>query len=394
MAANDLISVYDPTFWAQETLLQLFPMLKFGNMVYREFDSQIAEKGDTVNTRLPNKFVAQDVNPDSFASVKPKADNVQVKLDQWKHVTFEIGDKEAGLSLKNLQEEFAYPAAEAIAEVIERAIIGLYTDTYQSVGQAGQTPSTVASLGTDIKQACDQALLPQANRMVAFGPAAVNKFNQVFFQAQVSGSTEQQTTGNLTTKFGLNYTDSVLMPHQTIGTAWNGSIAAGVQTGTVRMNGPQTLNNGNAYSLGQAPGTQVVNLKGLTASSTINKGDIFMHAGSSYAVTANAVSDGSGLAAVTVTPALVSNAADGDVITNLISHDVNLAFHKQAFSLVTRPLNVPTVQGANVSVIDFGGIGIRSATWYKPELYRTYVRMDVLFGVKTLDARKAIRVLG
>ena len=80
MAAYDLINVYDPTFWAQETLAQLYPKLKLANMVYRDFESLISKEGDTVNTRMPNKFIAQDMNVDSFSSVKPTADNVQVKL--------------------------------------------------------------------------------------------------------------------------------------------------------------------------------------------------------------------------------------------------------------------------------------------------------------------------
>ena len=399
MAAFDLISVYDPTFWAQETLVQLFPMLKFAGLVYRNFEGTVASQGDTVNTRMPNKFSATDVNPDSFSSVKPTADNVQVKLDTWKEVVFEIGDKEQSLSVKDLQSEFAFPAAQAIAQVIEQKIIGLYQDVFQTSGIAGQTPSTVAAIGTDVKQAMDTALIPEQDRCVVLGPAGVNRFNQIFFQDYVSGSTDQQLTGMLRPKFGMAYTDSNLMPTQIIGTAWstNSTIANGVGSGGVLTNGAQTVvaaNGGSALRLGQLPLSGNIALKGLANSSPINQGDVFTIAGQNYTVTVATNSDSSGHATVTASPVLQADVADGVAVTNLQSHAVNLAFHRQAFSLVSRPLLVPTAPGANVSVVNFNGLGLRCTVWYSPKDVRTFVRLDVLFGVKTLDARKAIRVLG
>lgn len=389
MAANDLINVYDPTFWAQETLMQLFPQLRMAGLVHRDFESVISEHGDTVNTRMPNKFAAADVDPDSFSSVKPKADNVQVKLDTWKHVTFEIGDKEASLSMKDLIAEFMFPSAQAIAEAMEDSIIGLVNDLYYNIGTAGVTPGTVAALGTDIKQEFDELQIPDGMRQVVLGPAAVNKFNQVFYQDYVSGSPDQQTTGALRPKFGLNYVDSNKLGRHTNGTAWAGATPI--------------IDNGagyaaNAETLGALPKTSTIAIDGLTASKTILKGDLFTMAHAlgvrAYVVTEDTTSDSGGNATITIAPGLQEDVVDDQPLTSIASHAINLAFHKQALSLVTRPMKVPTAPGANVAVVNFNGIGLRASTWYEPKDYRTYVKMDVLWGVKTLDKRKAFRILG
>jgi hypothetical protein len=383
--ATDLINVYDPTFWAQESLAQLFPMLRMTGLMYRSFEGTVAAQGDLVNTRMPGTFVASDVNPDSFASNKPQAENVAIKLDKWKQVVFEIGDREQSLSLKGLQDEFAFPAAFALAAAVEDAAIDLHKDVYQTIGVAGTTPSTVASLGTDIKQAFDVAQVPDQGRQVVLGPQAVNKFNQVFYQDYVSGSTDQQTTGQLRPKFGMLYSDSNKLPNHVNGTAFTSA--------TPLVNGNQTANGGAVIRPGQLPGAGTVNLKALATGGTINQGDVFSIGGQTYTSTTTQTITGT-TATVAITPILQTSPADGDSVTVTANHAINLAFHNQAFALVSRPLAVPNAPGANVSVVNFNGIGLRSTVWYSPKDVRTYVRLDLLFGVRTLDARKAFRVLG
>jgi hypothetical protein len=377
-----LLNVYDPTMWAQETLMQLFPKLKMANLVHRDFENLVASKGSTVTTRMPNKFTATDVNPDSFNSVKPTAENVSVVMDQWKQVVFEIGDKEATFSLKNLIEEFMDPAAQALGLSIENSLMGMYKDVANVVGAAGTTPATVAALGTDIKQRFDELNIPEDSRRVILGPAAQNKFNQVFYQAYVSGSAAQQTDGDLVRKFGLDFTSSSVLPSHVTGIA--GTVTAtGVQAGSL------------AALDSVAGGTLVVG--GMSANA--KKGDLIQlsHGGSigtvTYVITAD-TPHADGVATLPIYPALVASTVGSDEVTIVASHAVNLAFHKQAFCLVSRPMAVPAAPGAQVATAELNGIGIRSTVWYEPKDVRTYVRIDALWGKKTLDARKAIRVLG
>jgi hypothetical protein len=62
-----------------------------------------------------------------------------------------------------------------------------------------------------------------------------------------------------------------------------------------------------------------------------------------------------------------------------------VAFHKSAIALATRPLKVPAqaVPGT-VAIANFQGIGIRVTSWYSPENSASYLKADLLYGVKKL----------
>ena len=65
-----------------------------------------------------------------------------------------------------------------------------------------------------------------------------------------------------------------------------------------------------------------------------------------------------------------------------------VAFAQNAISLVTRPLVVPAqaVPGT-ISVVQYKGIGLRVTSWYEPKDTASYLKADVLYGVKKLTER-------
>lgn len=70
-----------------------------------------------------------------------------------------------------------------------------------------------------------------------------------------------------------------------------------------------------------------------------------------------------------------------------------MAFHKNAFALVTRPLALP--QGAaNAAIIDYDGFGLRVVYGYDMDKKTDTVSIDMLCGVKTLDANLAAVIAG
>lgn len=70
----------------------------------------------------------------------------------------------------------------------------------------------------------------------------------------------------------------------------------------------------------------------------------------------------------------------------------NLAFHKNAFALVTRPLALPA-GGANASIVNYDGFGLRVVQGYDINKKTQIVSIDMLCGVKTLDANLAVKML-
>ncbi|MFE0819162.1 P22 phage major capsid protein family protein [Streptomyces sp. NPDC058847] len=70
-----------------------------------------------------------------------------------------------------------------------------------------------------------------------------------------------------------------------------------------------------------------------------------------------------------------------------------VAFHRTAFALVMRPLEVPP--GAQDAVImDYNGFSLRVVYDYDIKYKQTMVSVDCLYGTKTLDANRAVLLTG
>lgn len=73
--------------------------------------------------------------------------------------------------------------------------------------------------------------------------------------------------------------------------------------------------------------------------------------------------------------------------------EVNVAFHRTAVALVTRQLELP--YGAQDAAIEgYRGFGIRVVFDYDIAKKKDIVSLDILYGVKTLDANRAVLVKG
>ncbi|SDT22541.1 P22 phage major capsid protein family protein [Microterricola viridarii] len=72
--------------------------------------------------------------------------------------------------------------------------------------------------------------------------------------------------------------------------------------------------------------------------------------------------------------------------------EVNLAFHKTAFAFASAPLEI--APGSNAAVVNYKGISIRVAYDYDIKYKHTVVSLDTLYGVKTLDAKRAVLING
>lgn len=73
--------------------------------------------------------------------------------------------------------------------------------------------------------------------------------------------------------------------------------------------------------------------------------------------------------------------------------EVNVAFHRTAVALVTRQLELPR-GAANASIQGYKGFGIRVVIDYDQKFKKDVVSLDVLYGVKTLDANRAVLIKG
>ncbi|GAA3956750.1 hypothetical protein GCM10022384_07330 [Streptomyces marokkonensis] len=73
--------------------------------------------------------------------------------------------------------------------------------------------------------------------------------------------------------------------------------------------------------------------------------------------------------------------------------EVDVAFHKTAFALVTRTLEVPP--GAqDATIMNYKGFALRVVYDYDIKYKQTVVSVDCLYGTKTLDANRAVLIQG
>lgn len=282
-----------PEVWAQESLQNLFSNIVMAQLVHRDFEAVAAQAGDTVNTRKPGTFTANDMG--STTTVQDAtASNVAVVLNKWKEVTFELSDKDLTLAMGDLVELFVSPAMEALAQQIDKDLLGLYADVTASVGTAGT--SATKDLVLDARKALNDAKAPMNNRRAVWSTKDERALLGVadFVSAEKVG--DQGTTlreASLGRIFGIDHYMDQNVP-----------VVAGTPNSTY-----------------------------------------------------------------------------------------NLLFHRNAFALVTRPLIAPQTAAVNSAVVSHKGIGLRSMVGYDISKKKHIVSIDVLYGVKTLDANLAVKVL-
>lgn len=76
---------------------------------------------------------------------------------------------------------------------------------------------------------------------------------------------------------------------------------------------------------------------------------------------------------------------------NVAQPEEGVAFHKTAFALVTRTLEIPP--GAqDASIMNYNGFALRVVYAYDLKYKQTTVSVDTLYGTKTLDADRAVLI--
>lgn len=83
----------------------------------------------------------------------------------------------------------------------------------------------------------------------------------------------------------------------------------------------------------------------------------------------------------------------GSPATGAPTTEVGVAFHRTAVALVTRPLELP-LGSANATVENYKGFGIRVVIGYDQNHKTDTVSVDTIYGVKTLDAKRAVLIKG
>ncbi|KKK45455.1 hypothetical protein LCGC14_3165430, partial [marine sediment metagenome] len=167
--ANDL-DAFVPEIWAQEGLLLLENNMVAGNLIHRSFENQIAQFGDTVNTRLPAEFVGKrKVDADDVTIQDATVTNVPVVLNQHLHTSFLVRDGEESKGFQNLRDNLLAPAMLSLAQMVDEVVlVQVYQFLGNSVGQLGVTPTKASVIG--IRNKMNQNKVPMQGRNLIITP--------------------------------------------------------------------------------------------------------------------------------------------------------------------------------------------------------------------------------
>lgn len=364
-----------PQIIAREALMVLENNLVLAGLVHRDYSNEFAKVGDTITIRKPATFTAQEFS-ENISIQDATETSVSVTLDKHLDVSFAVTAKELTLSIQQFSEQLIQPAMRAIAQKVDEYIAGLYVDVPYIVDVSG-TPavSDLANIG----KIMNQNKVPLDNRRLVLDPVTHAKYVVLdpFLHADKSGSTQALREASMGRVLGLDsYMD------QNINTHTKGTLSA--------------QNNIAVKTSASAGDTQVV-LKDSAAGTltgTLVKGDILTFADTPgvYVVTANATASSNEIT-VNIYPGLAADVAADTVVTLKDSHIANMAFHRNAFALVTRPLQKP-LGNERAEIINYNGLSIRAVYDYDITSKKDIVSLDILCGVKTLTPELAVRFCG
>lgn len=402
--ANTMIT---PSVIANEALMQLENNLVMGKLVHREYKQEFVKVGDSVSIRKPVKFGVSDgatrVNQDVQEASTP------FTIDKRKHVSWKFSTHDLTMKVEEYSERYIAPAMIALANQVDSDLTALHKRVASYVGTAGTTPSSFLNFGAAATRLDDMAV-PNESRRLVLNPAAslyaADMLKGVNNPGIVSGALRGRAVGQLA---GFDTYMDQNIKRQTVGT-W----------------GTTPLVNGASQSVTYAAAThsygstsQTLNIDGLTATTgTVKEGDRFTIAGvysvnpvskeatttlQEFVVLADATASGTGTAAITISPAIITSGpfqtvdaapADNAAITRVSSNfAANLAFHKNAFGLVTCPLEEPD-GAAWAKRQSHNGLSVRVVKDYDIDSDDEIIRIDILYGVKALYPELACVLLG
>jgi hypothetical protein len=133
---------------AADALPALVGNLVMGNLVNRDYESTLAQAGDTVNIPISPTLVANNIAEGGSVNAQaPSLGNAQIVLNTHVEATFQIPDITRVLAVPDLLAVYMAPAVIAIAERIESDLLALYAGfTANAPLGTGGTPVTEAVL--------------------------------------------------------------------------------------------------------------------------------------------------------------------------------------------------------------------------------------------------------
>jgi P22 coat protein - gene protein 5 len=416
-----------PTMITREALRILHNNLVFVKGVNRQYSSEFAVSGakigSVINIRKPNKYY---IRTGPAMSVQNTAEtSIPLALTRQWGVDVNFTSAELTLSLDDFSKRILSPAMAKISSQIDYEGLTLFNTIYNQVGTPGTSPGAMTSTNSTILSSYQVQPVLNAGMMLDLNAAPRDENRRLVLNpsgmAALAGAltglfqdqgliAEQYRKGVLGTALGFEFALD-----QNVN-----NLTCGSRAGTVVANG----NNQTGST---------INLRGFTANTTINQGEIFnianvngvnpenqqvwncpvatSNGNINFVVTANTTADANGnMLTLPISPAIVVAAngqsngtvnalpVDGAAVTfgsgsANTTYPISLAYHQDAFTLATADLELP--QGVDFAAREtYDGISMRIVRAFDIVNDQFPCRIDVLGGWATLRPEMACRITG
>lgn len=397
----NVLGNYNPEFYAQEALTQLFKALGMAGRVHRgaeqERNGAGNQKGDTINLKRPTHFQAQEhVAGVGTTAQDVVGENVQIILNNHQEVKYKLTDRELAYTTEQIITDHVTPAAYALADKIDQDLHLLGAKVGPKAFISGTASSAFITGPRKVLRNNEVPMDGNIHYLIDSGLEAAFLDLGIFHEARITGPGANEAAlmnGSLGQRFGVE-----------VFATQNADVAVSALSSTVTASAGSGDRVGAVNSVpGYSANVSTIAVDGLTGSETLQIGDTFTIAGDPtvYVLTA-ATTLGTGAGSLTFYPALRRNVANDAVVTftllNAIeeaAHVRNLMFHKNAFALAFAPLPMTgDGSGAQIATVtdQISGLSVRARMFYDGTTATNYVALDALYGTQVLNGQLATQV--
>lgn len=404
---------------AKEAVMILDNELVMAKKVFRGYEDEFAKNvngykvGDTISVRRPTDFTVRDGATMAVQDVVEGKTTIVV--DQRKGVDFKFTSQDLTLKIDELSERVIKPAMVQLANTMDTSIHGLYKYVNNWVGTPGELINSFADFAKGPER-LDEGAVPQDGRTGVLCPAdhwALVGSQTTLYNDTINKPAYRTGSTGMVGNVDLYMTQNVAT--HTVG-VWAGTTIAVDQAVTA-----STI----TYNDVKNTMTQTITIDGFTAAApALQAGDVFTIAdvfdvnpvtktrlgfNKKFTVISTANASGNQVD-VTFYPAMIWSGAFQNIAvaagvtdlnnkvvtpmgTDSTSYRQNMIFHKNAFALVSVPLERPP-GAVDVSRQTYKGTSVRVIPVYDGVNDESAWRLDILYGVKAIDPRLAVRLSG
>lgn len=399
---------------AKEALMVLENNCVMGGLVHRGYEEEFSKKvngytvGETISIRRPTDFTVRD---GATASVQDVVEGkTTFTVDKQKGVDFKFTSSDLTLQIGDLSERVIKPAMVQLANQIDRDLMGLYkyvpnhvtipSGGIDSFADFALAPTRMDTCG--VPQDMRSAVLSPANTWSMLGSQTGLYIQEAARSAYREGSLgkiggiDTYMSQNVPTHLTGSRTGTDLIDLPIIDGTFTWASAKDSEYITIHIDGTaattSTVKAGDTFTISDVYDVNPVSKETLphlkmftvvedkTMASSEGDLKIWPPIILSGAQKTCHLSTGTDIDDNTVT-------WQGVASTN---YTQNLFFHKNAFGLVMVPMVAPP-GAADVSRRSYKGYSVRVIPYYDGTNDVSNWRLDVLYGVKAIDPRLAVR---